>query len=149
MRDGDIRTDTLAALGVPDPPALAPAVWQRAAAALAGQAGDGPWHGGWRLNEPPSVRLRTGDEERGVALKPSADAEEPAAVVDGDAAHVDVEGRSVAFRLAPPPTVEEAVRHATAERRRPRHADRTDARPRHRRAGTGRRGGRERRARWW
>ncbi len=113
MRDGEIRTDTLAALGVPDPPALEPAVWQRAAAALAGQAGDGPWHGGWRLNEPPSVRLRTGDEERGVALKPSADAEEPAAVVDGDAAHVDVEGRSVAFRLAPPPTVEEAVRHAT------------------------------------
>jgi acetyl-CoA/propionyl-CoA carboxylase biotin carboxyl carrier protein len=113
MRDGEIRTDTLAALGVPDPPALTPAAWQRAAAALAAQAGDDPWHGGWRLNEPPSVRLRSGDEERGVAFKPSADAEEPAAVVDSDAAHVDVEGRSVAFRLAPPPTVEEAVRHAT------------------------------------
>lgn len=40
--------------------------------------------------------------------------DQPAAARDGDAVHVDVEGQSLEFRLAPPPTIEEAVRHATA-----------------------------------
>ena len=35
-------------------------------------------------------------------------------MLGGDRVHVDVEGQSVEFRLAPPPTVEEAVRHASA-----------------------------------
>ena len=52
-------------------------------------------------------------EERAEALKSLpgwSDAE------GRDAIHVDVDGQSLEFRIAPPPTVEEAVRHAaTAE----------------------------------
>ncbi|MEO8246661.1 MAG: biotin carboxylase N-terminal domain-containing protein [Chloroflexota bacterium] len=108
MRAGEIRTDTLGALGVPEPPPLTDAHWAAAAATLAPQEAD-PWSGGWRLNDAPAIRLRSGDEDRRVTLRGS----EPA-VRDGASAFVDVEGRSVAFTVAPAPTVEEAVRHAAA-----------------------------------
>ena len=108
MRAGEIRTDTLEALGVPDLPSPTDADWAAAAAALAPRDLD-PWSGGWRLNEAAAIRLRSGDEERRVTI-PDA---EPA-IRDGGTAFVDVEGRSVAFTLAPAPTVEEAVRHAAA-----------------------------------
>ncbi|HET7686708.1 MAG TPA: biotin carboxylase N-terminal domain-containing protein [Candidatus Limnocylindria bacterium] len=109
LRTGELRTDTLGALGVPDPPALTDAHWGAAAAALV-PPGPDPWSGGWRLNDAPAVRLRSGTEERRVTV----DRSRPAAVVADGTAFVDVEGRSVAFRLAPAPTVEEAVRHAAA-----------------------------------
>jgi acetyl-CoA/propionyl-CoA carboxylase biotin carboxyl carrier protein len=108
MRAGEIRTDTLGTLGVPDVPALTDAHWAAAATALAPPDGD-PWSGGWRLNDAPAIRLRSGDEERRVTLASS----EPA-IRDGEIAFVNVEGRSVAFTVAPAPTVEEAVRHAAA-----------------------------------
>ena len=60
----------------------------------------------------PSVRLRQGDEERTVTM---AAPEGPMiAVRDGPAAHVDVEGQSLEFELAPAPTVDDAMRHASA-----------------------------------
>ena len=38
----------------------------------------------------------------------------PEAVRVGDGVHVGVDGQSLEFAIAPPPTVEEAVRHAAA-----------------------------------
>jgi acetyl-CoA/propionyl-CoA carboxylase biotin carboxyl carrier protein len=108
MRAGEIRTDTLGTLAVPEVPALTDEHWAAAAAALAPKDPD-PWSGGWRLNEAPAIRLRSGEEERRVAVAAAT----PAAS-HGEAAFVDVEGRSVTFTVAPAPTVEEAVRHAAA-----------------------------------
>ncbi len=108
MRAGEIRTDTLGTMGVPDQPSLTDAHWEAAAAVLAPKDVD-PWSGGWRLNDAPAIRLRSGEEERRVTI-----AETAPAVRDGGTAFVDVEGRSVAFTVAPAPTVEEAVRHAAA-----------------------------------
>ncbi len=111
LRAGEVRTDTLGSLGVPDLPLLTDAHWAAAAAALAPRDAD-PWSGGWRLNEAPVLRLRSGDEERDVRLTEADVAE--AAAREGEVAFVDVEGRSVPFTIAPPPTVEEALRHASA-----------------------------------
>jgi len=112
MREGEMRTDTIAGLDVPGMPEPNEVEWE-AAARLLDDPGRGPWAGGWRLNAGRVVRLRHGDEERAIRLASSdAAAEAPPAVRDGDTVHVDVEGQSVEFRLAPPPTVEEAVRHA-------------------------------------
>jgi acetyl/propionyl-CoA carboxylase alpha subunit len=108
MRAGEVRTDTLGELDIPQLPSLTDAHWAAAAVALAPRDPD-PWSGGWRLNDTPAIRLRSGEEERRVDV----DAARPA-VRDGDTAFVDVEGRSVAFTIAPAPTVEEAVRHAAA-----------------------------------
>jgi acetyl-CoA/propionyl-CoA carboxylase, biotin carboxylase, biotin carboxyl carrier protein len=110
MRAGEVRTDTLAALGVPEPPQLAEEDWQRAAVALGSGESAGPWGGAWRLNAPPALRLRAADEERSVLVAPGV---EPA-LTDGAGAFVDLDGRSVTITVAPPPTVEEAVRHAAA-----------------------------------
>ena len=110
-----MRTDTLAALTLPAPPVAEESHWQAAARALS-DPGIDPWSGGWRLNASPRRRLQLGDEIRTVELPvpggPPVTA--PPAVRDGASAHVDVDGQSTEFRLAPPPTVEEARRHATA-----------------------------------
>ena len=118
VRDGEARIDTLDRIWPPDgwadqarPPDDA---WRTAAAALTEPRGDGPsadpWAGAWRLNARPAVRLATDDEQRAVPLDPPV--EQPASVRAGDAVHVDVAGRSVAFRLAPPPDVDRAARAA-------------------------------------
>ncbi len=121
VRDGEARIDTLDRIWPPDdwpdrarPPEEA---WRTAAAALAEPAGEGPaadpWAGPWRLNAPPAVRVATDDEQRAVALDPPAEPEaEPVSMRAGDTVHVDVAGRSVAFRLAPPPDVDRAARAA-------------------------------------
>jgi acetyl/propionyl-CoA carboxylase alpha subunit len=117
MRDGEVRTDTVESLVLPDPPAPDDGAWRLAAVALAGAGAlpGGTWGAGWRANLPVAVRLAHGDERRRVAAPtggPAAD--RPHAVdVAGGTAFVDVEGQSLEFRLAPPPTVEEAVRHAS------------------------------------
>jgi excisionase family DNA binding protein len=111
MRDGEMRTDTIAGLALPDAPRLEERHWQAAAELLAPDDGD-PWSGGWRLNAASLRRLRHGEEERAVPV--TAEAEGPAAARDGDSIHVDVDGQSVELHAAPPPTVEEAVRHATS-----------------------------------
>jgi acetyl-CoA/propionyl-CoA carboxylase biotin carboxyl carrier protein len=105
--DGEMRIDTLASIPLPGPITPPEAAWSAAAAVLAADP-EGPWTGGWRLNAEPSLRLVHGDEERSAEPRPGL----PFAR-HGDTAFVDVEGQSLEFRLASPPAVEEAVRHAT------------------------------------
>ena len=94
MRQGQMRTDTIAALELPPPI-------------------DGVWGGGWRLNGTPVRRLRHGEEERSVRLDVVREGA-PAAVGGADATFVDVEGQSLEFVIAPPPSIEDALRHAGA-----------------------------------
>ena len=112
MRAGEIRTDTIERLEVPGPPDVLDTHWL-AAALLLKPAGDDPWSDGWRVNAPPVRRVRHDDEERRVRLQPPAKPG-PEAVRVGDMVHVGVDGQSLEFTMAPPPTVEEAVRHAAA-----------------------------------
>jgi len=114
MRDGEMRTDTIADMDVPAPPVVEERHWQ-AAAALALRGGTAPWSDGWRLNASPTVRLRVGEDERTVALNGAGSDEVVPAVAAGEAFHVHVDGQSHEFRIATPPTVEEAVRHAAAQ----------------------------------
>jgi excisionase family DNA binding protein len=119
MRDGEVRTDTVESLVIPDPPRPDDRAWLQAAAALAGAGAlpPGAWGGGWRANLPPAVRLAHGDERRSVVLPSAGLGVERTSAVDGTSgtAFVDVDGQSLEFRLAPPPTVEEAVRHAAVD----------------------------------
>jgi excisionase family DNA binding protein len=110
MRDGEVRTDTIAGLELPAPPVPSGAHWQVAARRAGAGSEDDPWAGGWRLNAPPVRRIRLGDEERAVPLEgvpPTLDA-----VRDGGTIHVDVEGQSLEFAVAESPTIESAVAHA-------------------------------------
>jgi len=109
-REGEIRTDTIARLELPGAPDVLDAHWL-AAALLLRPGGDDPWSDGWRLNASPVLRVRHGAEERRVRLDDGARAG-PEAVRVGDGVHVGVDGQSLEFTMAPPPTVEEAVRHA-------------------------------------
>jgi acetyl-CoA/propionyl-CoA carboxylase, biotin carboxylase, biotin carboxyl carrier protein len=111
MRKGEMRTDTIATLELPAAPAIDDAHWQAAARLSVPDSLD-PWSDGWRLNAPPSRRMRHGPVERAVALDgspPSVDA-----VRDGAAIHVDVDGQSLEFEAAQAPTVESAVARAAA-----------------------------------
>ncbi len=118
MREGEVRTDTIAALSLPAPAEPGDADWRHAAAAAAanGLLPEGVWGAGWRMNAAAVVRLRHGDEERSVPLMPSTDDRlaPSAAVPASRTVHLDVDGQSLEFTLAAPPTVEEAVRHAAA-----------------------------------
>ena len=111
MRDGEVRTDTLATLALPPAPIPGEAAWSAAAAALLAQERAGPWRGGWRVAAPPAVRMRHGDEERRVELGMSGATE---VLVEDGVAYVDVEGQSLELSVAAPPSVDEAVRHAAA-----------------------------------
>jgi acetyl-CoA/propionyl-CoA carboxylase biotin carboxyl carrier protein len=124
VRDGEARIDTLERIWPPDDwPAHASIpdrAWDAAAARLVDRtAGSSdPWTGGWRLNAAPVLRLTAddGDERRVVVDTSDADGDDdsPVTVDDGDRVHIDVGGRSVAFRLAPAPDEERSARHATA-----------------------------------
>jgi propionyl-CoA carboxylase alpha chain len=76
------------------------------AGANAADPTDDPWSGGWRLNSGQRVRLEAEGATRSVTLDDATPAFETVAV-DG-VAHVDVAGRSVAFRLAAAPDVDRA-----------------------------------------
>jgi excisionase family DNA binding protein len=121
--DGEARIDTLDRIWPPDdlaaraePPVDA---WTIAAEALAGRAMDpspDPWAGGWRLNGPPTARIAGEGAERMIAIRsrPTGGTVPAfASVRSGDTVHVDVEGRSVPFRPAPPPDVERAAQAAS------------------------------------
>jgi acetyl-CoA/propionyl-CoA carboxylase, biotin carboxylase, biotin carboxyl carrier protein len=127
VQKGQMRIDTLARIWPPDDWAERAAIpadaWQAAARALAAEG----WLGGWRLNGPPRVRVASEGAERSVGLATSANdremdaddrggADEPEVVVAQGVAHVDVAGRSVAFRLAPAPDVDRAARAAAGSR---------------------------------
>ena len=111
MRDGEVRTDTLASLAVPPPPQPDPVAWRAAATTLLHGGSAGAWGGGWRTAAPPAVRMRHDLQERRVELNGPSDA---VVAVQGDVAHVNVEGQSLEISMATPPGIEEAVRHATA-----------------------------------
>ncbi|HEY7590407.1 MAG TPA: biotin carboxylase N-terminal domain-containing protein [Candidatus Limnocylindrales bacterium] len=122
VRDGQARVDTLERIWPPDDwtrrAAVPDRAWQAAARRLAATTTD-PWTGGWRLNARPVVRIATDDAERSVSLGDATGAtgatgDAPDSVVVGDTVHLDVGGRSVAFRLAPPPDVDRAARAAQA-----------------------------------
>ncbi|HEX5014437.1 MAG TPA: biotin carboxylase N-terminal domain-containing protein [Candidatus Limnocylindrales bacterium] len=105
---GQARIDTLDRIWPPADwttrAAIPEDAWRAAAAALGG--------GGWRLNGPSRIRLSAEGQERTV---PVVDRPEPVtAVVAGDVAHLDLDGRSVSFRIAPPPDVDRAARAAAA-----------------------------------
>jgi 3-methylcrotonyl-CoA carboxylase alpha subunit len=108
---GQARIDTLDRIWPPDDWAarvsIPEAAWQRAARLLGG--------GGWRVNGPPTVRLTADGEERSVRLSPADGSADDIAAIAGDGvAHLDLAGRSVAFRVAPPPDVDRAARAAAA-----------------------------------
>ena len=111
VRGGQVRIDTLERIWPPDDWSarvpLPDVAWARAAEVLG--------TGGWRLNGPARVRLEAEDgTERTVEPQPVGSAAESgiASVVMGDTAYVDVGGRSVAIRIAPPPDVDRAARAA-------------------------------------
>jgi acetyl-CoA/propionyl-CoA carboxylase, biotin carboxylase, biotin carboxyl carrier protein len=115
VRKGQMRIDTLPRIWPPDDwaarTAIPDAAWQAAARALAGSG----WEDAWRLNGPARVRLSAESESRSVAVVDPGGESPPALVVAGDIAHVDVAGRSVAFRLAPAPDVDRTARAATSQ----------------------------------
>lgn len=129
VRAGDARTNTLEAIwppvGTAMPGSVPDAAWASAAALLAA-VGNDPWRGGFRLNAPPVVRLESGSETRLVAIEGATASSAPAsassapapgtgiAIRVGETVHVDVDGRSVPFRIAPPPDVDRAARAAAA-----------------------------------
>ena len=112
-RDGEVRTDTLGRVDLPEPPMLEETHWQAAARAVRASGTDA-WADGWRLNAPPVVRLRHDAGERSVEITDSAGTVSPTAVAGDGSVHVDVDGQSVELAVASPPTVEEALRHAAA-----------------------------------
>jgi acetyl-CoA/propionyl-CoA carboxylase biotin carboxyl carrier protein len=108
---GEARIDTLDAIWRPGegdarPPAIPDDAWAQAAGDLDA--------GGWRLNAPPRARLVADDgSERWVSA--DAPGEDPRPTVrTGDVVHLDVEGRSVAIRVAPPPDVDRTAAAAAA-----------------------------------
>jgi acetyl/propionyl-CoA carboxylase alpha subunit len=115
MRDGEMRTDTIANMTLPGPPSPEDRHWQAAARATHDATTADPWAGGWRLNAAPLQRLAHEGDERSIEVV-EEEASGPIAVADGSTAHVDVDGQSLAFAPAPAPTVEEAVRHAASAR---------------------------------
>jgi biotin carboxyl carrier protein len=73
----------------------------------------GPWAGGFRMNAPSAVRVTADDEARTVRVDREAADREGRFAADlvraGDVVHLDLDGRSTPFRLAPPPDVERAA----------------------------------------
>lgn len=116
MTDGATRTDTLSHVSLPDPPPIDEEAWRLAAIAIAGTLPKGAWGGGWRLNGVPQLRIRHDDEERVVELPRGGWTTLRPFVIDRtiSEAFVDVEGQSVEFTVAQAPSVDEAVRHASA-----------------------------------
>jgi excisionase family DNA binding protein len=134
--DGQARIDSLARLWqpgsgvlreVPDE-AWSTAAWllhsttPHEAGVVAGvQSGRQPiepdaWAGGWRMNARPHLRLvLDGEVERTVEVPDGVVPLGQAAVLASDGtAHVNVDGRSMPFRIAPAPDVDRAIRAAAA-----------------------------------
>jgi len=87
---------------------LPPSAWAASASGLATERMTG-----FRLNAPRSVRVEIGEEERAVAVVP--DARVTTARLVGDSLVMDLDGRAITAQLAPSPTVEAAISHASHE----------------------------------
>ena len=116
VRTGDARTDTIDAIWAPtDGPDLLDRSFAAAATGLtAGKTANGIATG-FRLNARPAVRVRIGADERDVAV-PVHVGPGIATTISSDEILVDVSGRAYRARLAPPPTVDEALRHAQRDK---------------------------------
>ena len=119
VRDGAARTDTLDRIWPADDWAelarIPDDAWAAAAAALTDVEADAnadTWTGSWRLNGPGSIRLAAEGIERSVPLGRPAVAPDLEVLRVGDIAYVDIAGRSVAFELARPPSLERTGRGA-------------------------------------
>lgn len=88
--------------------------WPAAAAALAtGIAAETAGRPGFRLNGPARLRVRIGDEERSVAVRPHGGAAHSTWLAsDHGSVVLDIDGEAVRAQLAPPPSVDAAVRQA-------------------------------------
>ncbi len=120
VEEGQARIDTLEQIW---PPAgqvgrgPAEAAWRAAAVAIAE-----PSDAGWRLNGPARIRLEADGVERTITVEQdqagataASGQPSPAVVNLGNVVFVDDEGRSVAFRLAPPPDIDRAARAAAGQ----------------------------------
>jgi 3-methylcrotonyl-CoA carboxylase alpha subunit len=129
LLDGQARIDTLDRIWPPtdwaERAAAPPEIWSMAARVLSKRVGPGdamkqpvdPFAGGWRLNAAPSIRIATDAMDRTVSIgDPGAGSEtdSPAFVEADDGVHIDLAGRSILFRVAPPPDVDRAGRAAAA-----------------------------------
>lgn len=114
---GEHRTDTIARDWRPRPPEPPDDAWSAAAGALAALLHPSPGGStGFRLNAPPMLRIRAGDEERAVPLPGplvagSADGAPSIVPFEPEPSRpptvlLDVEGRAVAFAVASPPSVD-------------------------------------------
>ena len=117
VREGAARTDTLDRIWPPDDWAAPDAdpgrgmVGRDAALLLAGRtSGDG-----FRLNAAPTARLTAEEEitDASASYRAARRCARRASSSD-DTVHLDLAGRSVAFRLAPPPDVDRAASAAAA-----------------------------------
>jgi acetyl-CoA/propionyl-CoA carboxylase biotin carboxyl carrier protein len=120
--DGQARTDSLDRIWPPDDwadrVAIPEAAWRIAGHALvtpsASQTPDDPWAEGWRLNGARMIRIEAEETSRSVEVAPHEDGTPVTFVRVGDTVHVDLAGRSTAFRIAPPPDVDRAAQAAVA-----------------------------------
>jgi acetyl-CoA/propionyl-CoA carboxylase biotin carboxyl carrier protein len=115
VRDGLARTDTLEKIWPPDDWAartrIPDAAWTAAARSLLGEAAP---EAGFRLNAGPTVRLAADDQVRTIRVTPGSAMTRAAQVVVDDVVHLDLAGRSIPFRVAPPPDVDRAASAAAA-----------------------------------
>jgi excisionase family DNA binding protein len=115
VRDGASRTDTLDRIWPPDDweqrARIPDAAWAAAARALLMDRSSGD---GFRLNASPILRLAAEDELRTVRYAPGAATTRAAQVIADGGVHLDLAGRSVAFRVAAPPDVDRAASAAAA-----------------------------------
>lgn len=90
--------------------------WQAAASALAANLRDTRSQSlpGFRLNAAPRIRLSIEARARTVDV-PVASGDEPYASAPDGSVVLDLDGRAVRATLAPPPTVEAALKNATHE----------------------------------
>ena len=108
---GEARTDRLDAIWRPGSgDASLPAIPDDAWAAAARDLGAG----GWRLNAAPRARLVADDGSERWVSTDGPDANPRPAIRAGDTVHLDLDGRSVAFRVAPPPDVDRTAAAAAA-----------------------------------
>jgi len=113
-RDSNVRAGTMWTTFIderwqPSDAGLPDSVWTEAAALLL----EPNAHAGFRLNAPMRVRLSIGDEIRSVDAAASGHA--PHAILADGSIVLDIDGQAVRASIAPPPTVETALRHAAHE----------------------------------